>query len=124
METATSAPVRDEEVLLVYPVEIRSTELIALVGGQRLALTWREFRLLQEFARRPDLLLARATLYEAAWGSFLGQGDRSVDVYVSRLRVKLFEVAPAWSFIHTHFGFGYRFLPERSRHLHSFATAE
>jgi DNA-binding winged helix-turn-helix (wHTH) protein len=34
--------------------------------------------------------------------------DRSVDVYVRKLRVKLEAALPAWSFIHTHFGLGYR----------------
>jgi hypothetical protein len=34
--------------------------------------------------------------------------DRSVDVYVRKLRVKLEAALPGWSFIHTHFGLGYR----------------
>ena len=41
-------------------------------------------------------------------------GDRSVDVYVRKLRVKLEQALPGWRFIHTHFGFGYRLAPERS----------
>jgi DNA-binding response OmpR family regulator len=40
-------------------------------------------------------------------------GDRSVDVYVRKLRVKLNETVPDWRFIHTHFGAGYRLTPER-----------
>jgi DNA-binding response OmpR family regulator len=39
-------------------------------------------------------------------------GDRSVDVYVRRLRVKLERMMPEWRFIHTHFGLGYRLAPE------------
>ena len=39
-------------------------------------------------------------------------GDRSVDVYVRRLRVKLEQTLPGWRFIHTHFGLGYRLAPE------------
>jgi DNA-binding response OmpR family regulator len=39
-------------------------------------------------------------------------GDRSVDVYVRKLRVKLEHALPHWRFIHTHFGFGYRLAPE------------
>jgi DNA-binding response OmpR family regulator len=38
--------------------------------------------------------------------------DRSVDVYVHKLRSKLAGVVPDRSFIHTHFGFGYRLEPE------------
>ena len=39
---------------------------------------------------------------------------RSVDVYIHKLRAKLESAQPAWRFIHTHVGFGYRFAPERS----------
>ena len=38
--------------------------------------------------------------------------DRSVDVYVRKLRVKLDAALPGWTFIHTHFGFGYRLAAE------------
>ena len=48
--------------------------------------------------------------------------ERSVDVYVHKLRSKLAEVLPEWRFIHTHFGFGYRFQPERSHQFHNSAT--
>jgi DNA-binding response OmpR family regulator len=41
-------------------------------------------------------------------------GDRSVDVYVRKLRVKLENALPDWSFIHTHFGFGYRLSAEHT----------
>jgi DNA-binding response OmpR family regulator len=38
--------------------------------------------------------------------------DRSVDVFVRKVRRKLALQAPEWTFIHTHFGIGYRFAPE------------
>jgi DNA-binding response OmpR family regulator len=49
--------------------------------------------------------------------------DRSVDVYVHKLRAKLAEALPEWRFIHTHFGFGYRFSPEPSQRFHNVATS-
>jgi hypothetical protein len=49
------------------------------------------------------------------WGGDLRPGDRSVDVYVSKLRGKLELALPDRRFIHTHQGFGYRFQPEPSR---------
>ena len=51
----------------------------------------------------------------SAWcgGGRCGPRDRSVDVYVRKLRVKLEAALPGWSFIHTHFGFGYRLAAER-----------
>jgi Transcriptional regulatory protein, C terminal len=47
-------------------------------------------------------------------GGATPRGDRSVDVYVRKLRVKLEQALPAWRFIHTHFGFGYRLAAERT----------
>ena len=42
----------------------------------------------------------------------MAHGDRSVDVFVRKLRAKLQQVSPGWTYIHTHFGIGYRFDPE------------
>jgi len=50
------------------------------------------------------------------------KSDRSVDVYVHKLRTKLGGVLPDWRFIHTHFGFGYRWEPTRSQVLSNSAT--
>ena len=57
--------------------------------------------------------MSRAELYETVWGAPLREHDRSVDVYVHKLRHKLSQALPEWHYIHTHFGFGYRFAPER-----------
>lgn len=40
------------------------------------------------------------------------RNDRSVDVFVSKLRRKLEHASPGWRYIHTHFGVGYRFAAE------------
>jgi DNA-binding winged helix-turn-helix (wHTH) protein len=40
------------------------------------------------------------------------RGDRSVDVFVRKLRQKLEKASPDWRYIHTHFGIGYRFAAE------------
>jgi DNA-binding winged helix-turn-helix (wHTH) protein len=44
------------------------------------------------------------------------RGDRSVDVFVRKLRQKLERVSPQWRYIHTHFGIGYRFAAEPVGH--------
>ena len=46
------------------------------------------------------------------WGYAMAHGDRSVDVFVRKLRQKLEKVSPDWRYIHTHFGIGYRFAAE------------
>ena len=90
-------------------LEIRPLEHTVLLNGVPLVLTVRELALLSELATHPDRVLTRAELYEAVWGGTLRSSDRSVDVYVSRLRAKLSGVIPETRFIHTHFGIGYRF---------------
>jgi DNA-binding response OmpR family regulator len=59
--------------------------------------------------------MAREELFSLVWGREMRVGDRSVDVYVRKLRVKLQEALPSWCFIHTHFGFGYRLSAERKQ---------
>ena len=56
--------------------------------------------------------MSREQLYRLVWSRDMRAGDRSVDVYVRKLRVKLEAALPGWQFIHTHFGFGYRLSPQ------------
>jgi DNA-binding response OmpR family regulator len=105
-----------QEVLVVGPLEILPDEHLARADGRPLMLSIRELRLLTELARRADRIMARDELFSLVWGRDMRPGDRSVDVYVRKLRVKLEEALPAWRFIHTHFGFGYRLSAEHQRH--------
>jgi DNA-binding response OmpR family regulator len=83
----------------------------------------RELELLAALARRRGRVVPREELYVTVWGAPLRDHDRSVDVYIHKLRTKLGDALPEWSFIHTHFGFGYRFEPEPSLHaFHKTAT--
>ena len=97
------------EVHRAGPLEIRPDDQVAEVDGRALNLTRHELSLLVALARRQGAVVSRESLAEQAWGRPLAHGDRSVDVYVRRLRIKLAEAAPGWEFIHTHFAFGYRF---------------
>jgi DNA-binding response OmpR family regulator len=101
------------DLLTAGELEIRPRHWLALASGRAMMLTVREFQLLVVLAERQGEIVSREELYEAVWGGPLRQGDRSIDVYVRRLRVKLHAALPEWRFIHTHFGFGYRFSPER-----------
>ena len=86
-----------------------------LASGRALTLSVREFELLVAMARRMGAVITREELYDTVWGGELRAGDRSVDVYVSKLRGKLEAAMPDRSFIHTHPGFGYRFQPQPAR---------
>jgi DNA-binding response OmpR family regulator len=115
---ATSASSR-HEILEVGPLEIVPDEHLARASGRTLTLSIRELRLLTELARRVDRIMSREELFSLVWGREMRSGDRSVDVYVRKLRVKLENALPDWSFIHTHFGFGYRLAAERKpAHTH------
>jgi len=74
-------------------------------------------------ANCPPSMRQPMTEDETVWGGRLREGDRSIDVYVHKLRAKLEAALPGWSFIHTHVGFGYRFTPERSHPLHTTSTS-
>ena len=112
-----------ESVLSVGPLEIRADERQAVAAGRTLALSLRELELLEALARRQGRIVPRAELYETVWGGALRADDRSVDVYIHKLRVKLADALPGWHYIHTHFGFGYRLEAERSHPFHNAATA-
>jgi DNA-binding response OmpR family regulator len=93
-------------------LEIRPEDRAALVDGRPLCLTMRELQLLVTLSSHPQRIMTREELFAAVWGGVPRSDDRSVDVYVSRLRAKLGEALPGAHLIHTHNGIGYRFAPE------------
>ncbi len=93
-------------------LEIRPEEHAALVDGRPLSLTVRELQLLVTLAGHPQRIMTREELFTAVWGGRPRSDDRSVDVYVSRLRAKLAAAIPGARMIHTHNGIGYRFSPD------------
>jgi DNA-binding response OmpR family regulator len=99
--------------LVAGELEIRADQFQAFVGGRSLDLTRREFELLELLAHAEGKVLQREEIYQAVWGYAMAHGDRSVDVFVRKVRQKLEKASPSWSYIHTHFGVGYRFQPER-----------
>jgi DNA-binding response OmpR family regulator len=98
--------------VVVGEVEIRADQFQAFVGGASADLTRREFELIQLLADANGQVMQREEIYQRVWGYAMVHGDRSVDVFVRKLRQKLEKVSPGWRYIHTHFGIGYRFAPE------------
>jgi DNA-binding response OmpR family regulator len=94
--------------MVVGELDIRPSEYLALASGRPLALTVRELDLLTALAERHGRIVSREELYAAVWEEQYRKTDRSVDVYIARLRQKLEEALPGRAYIHTHFGFGYR----------------
>jgi DNA-binding response OmpR family regulator len=96
-------------VLRAGELEVRPAEFVVLAGGRPLHLTARELDLLTALVQRAGRIVSREELYRVVWGLPYRKSDRSVDVYVGKLRQKLEKALPGARFIHTHFGFGYRF---------------
>ena len=94
-------------------LEIRPGEYQLLADGRRVGLTVREFQTFLVLAERPDRVVTRPEIYALVWGGQMTYRDRSVDVFVRKVRRKLETASPSWVYIHTHFGVGYRFSPER-----------
>jgi DNA-binding response OmpR family regulator len=95
------------EELLIDPSVVQ-----AFVGGESVDLTPTEFRLLHALARDRGRVVTRDELLQALWGRRHTYRDRTVDVFVRKLREKIDRRAPRHTFIQTRYGVGYRFEPE------------
>ncbi|MGI9020613.1 MAG: winged helix-turn-helix domain-containing protein, partial [Solirubrobacterales bacterium] len=103
--------VRDETVA-AGELAIRPDRFDAYVGGGPAGLSRKEYELLYQLAISEGRVLEREDIYQRVWGYTMARGDRSVDVFIRKLRQKLEQRSPKWEYIHTHFGVGYRFEPE------------
>jgi len=80
----------------------------ATVAGESMDLTPTEFRLLYTLAREQGRVLTRDELLQRVWGRRATHRDRTVDVFVRKLREKVDRRAPKHTFIHTRYGVGYK----------------
>ena len=101
-----------EETVAAGELSIRPDRFDAYVGEAAASLSRKEYELLHQLASVEERVLEREEIYQRVWGYTMARGDRSVDVFVRKLRSKLERVSPSWRYIHTHFGIGYRFAAE------------
>lgn len=107
-----SSPRSERKPVSAGEVEIRTDRFQAYVRGSSVELTRREFELIELLSGAEGRVLEREEIYSRLWGYAMVRGDRSVDVFVRKLRQKLEKASPDWRYIHTHFGIGYRFAAE------------
>jgi two-component system OmpR family response regulator len=104
---ARRGPVERDAVLRVADVELDPATRRVRRSGEEIALSAKEFQLLEVFMRNPDLVLSRYQLLEGAWDSEYEHHSNVIDVYVRYLREKLDRPFGAESF-ETVRGVGYR----------------
>jgi len=101
-----AAPAR---ILKAAGLELDPLRCAVRLRGNLLPLTATEFRLLEFLMSRPGVVFSRGQLLDSVWGHGRAVTDRTVDVYILRLRQKL-EADPANpTLIRSVRGFGYTF---------------
>jgi DNA-binding response OmpR family regulator len=101
-----------DEIVTAGELAIRPDRFDAYANGVPAGLSRKEYELLAQLAGAGGRVLEREDIYQRVWGYTMARGDRSVDVFVRKLRQKLETISPAWRYVHTHFGVGYRFAAE------------
>ena len=102
----------EQETIVAGELAIRPDRFDAYVNDEPAGLSRKEYELLVLLAAAEGRVLERERIYERVWGYTMVRGDRSVDVFVRKLRTKLERLSPEWRYVHTHFGVGYRFSAE------------
>jgi len=117
VRAASRRATRREEAPRGEPIDIEELridprEVQAFVDGQSAELTPTEFRLLYQLALERGRVVTRDELLQKIWGRRETHRDRTVDVFVRRLRDKIDRRASQHTFIQTRYGVGYRLEPE------------
>ena len=108
---------RSLEPVMVGEVEIRPDRYQAFVRGTSLELTRREYQLIELLSLADGEILDRELIYQRLWGYAMARNDRSVDVFVHKLRRKLKLASPGWSYVQTKPRVGYRLAAEPEQQL-------
>jgi len=103
---------RRGEAIEIEELKIDPREVQAYVAGVNAGLTPTEFKLLYTLALDRGRVVTRDELLQKVWGRRETHRDRTVDVFVRRLRQKIDRTASQHSFIQTRFGVGYKLEPE------------
>jgi DNA-binding response OmpR family regulator len=99
------------DAIEIEELRIDPREVQAFVDGESTELTPTEFRLLYALALDRGRVTTRDELLQKIWGRRETHRDRTVDVFVRRLRDKIDRIAPRHTFIQTRYGVGYKLEP-------------
>jgi DNA-binding response OmpR family regulator len=104
----THAEPRRGEAIVIEELRLDPDNVQAYVDGASADLTPTEFRLIYTLAREQGRVLTRDELLQRVWGRRATHRDRTVDVFVRKLREKIDRRASRHTFIHTRYGVGYK----------------
>jgi DNA-binding response OmpR family regulator len=118
VRVAARRGVRAQEENRGDPIELRELRVDPLnvqayVDGRSAELTPTEFRLLYALALEAGRVVTRDELLQRIWGRRQTRRDRTVDVFVRKLRDKIEACGPRHTFIQTRYGVGYKLEPEK-----------
>jgi DNA-binding response OmpR family regulator len=105
--TQAPDPRRDDEIVIAE-LRLDPRNVQAYVDGQSAEVTPTEFRLLYTLAREQGRVLTRDELLQRVWGRRAAHRDRTVDVFVRKLRDKIDRRASEHTFLQTRYGVGYK----------------
>jgi two-component system OmpR family response regulator len=96
------------DAIEIEELRVDPDQVQAYVDGESVELTPTEFRLLYALALEEGRVVSRDELLQRLWGRRQSHRDRTVDVFVRRLREKVDRRAPRHTFIQTRYGVGYK----------------
>jgi DNA-binding response OmpR family regulator len=114
---------RRGEPLEVEELRLDPGNVQAYVDGESAELTPTEFRLLYALALERGRVMTRDELLQKVWGRRATHRDRTVDVFVRKLREKVDQRSSRHTFIQTRYGVGYKLDPSEKRAVPATATA-
>jgi DNA-binding response OmpR family regulator len=78
------------------------------VRGKPLALTAKEYAILELLLKNPKKVFSKGNLFESVWQEPYAYDDNTVNTHVCNLRNKLKAVSPGEEYVETVWGFGYK----------------
>jgi two-component system alkaline phosphatase synthesis response regulator PhoP len=103
---------RRGEELVIEELRLDPKNVQAYIDGASAELTPTEFRLVYALALEEGRVLTRDELLQRVWGRRASHRDRTVDVFVRKLREKIDRRASRHTFLHTRYGVGYKLEPQ------------
>ncbi|MCA9894174.1 MAG: response regulator transcription factor [Anaerolineae bacterium] len=102
----------ESSIWRIKNLELNSETHLVMLGSQRIDLTPSEFSILQTLIARPGRVFTRMELLDYLPGEAYAAYERTIDVHMKNLRIKIEEDPRNPEYIETVYGVGYRMVPD------------